>query len=550
MSAAGDPLRTVNWTTGMLLTPDHFRTSDAFVSSSVAWLLRHCLPGSGLVGSGPRVGESERGLARFDPRIEVQDDGTTVRIAVVEGRGITPSGDLVDIGGSGPVRAEFTRKEMAGVTEPLVHVVVTGGREAEPGSGGKDSANPNQAAFERPAYRITLGAPADVAQRSLVVGRLKRASETLGFELDGQFIPACAMMLGHSTLYSGWARLQSDLSLLAGQFAELHRAVGRYCDQVAKRGIDVRADLDILAFVERTVLALDHCAYEIMDPASAPDRVFQEIDRAGRRIALALDLSPSTMLYFQALAGADASYTVLLEEERAALGSRRQLSGRDDLRRALDRAEDTIARIRRLLNALEGKYLDWRINRSLDAVKFLLDRGGEHFYVAVATPGHPQREGDLLTFVFGQLSLTGRHEYRLVLLGDPQGASAWQVGDDLRVDFRINAEGGSGRPTSKSVPCEIPGQRNFSVNFDTPAEVNTISGLNVQVQPAHRVRGAILFQRKLGLAADLSIALSAPPVSGAVRDAGQQSLREVVAETPAPTTPSGPPKITIRRPNT
>jgi hypothetical protein len=168
----------------------------------------------------------------------------------------------------------------------------------------------------------------------------------------------------------------------------------------------------------------------------------------------------------------------------------------------------------------------------VDAVRFLLDRQGEQFYVAVATPGHPQREGDLLTFVFTQLGLAGRHEYRLVLLGDPQGTSGWQVGDELNVDLRVNSEAGPGRPISRAVPCEIPGQRNFGVIFETPPDVATIAGLSVQVQPAHRVRGAVLFQRKLGLVAE-PVAAAAPAPARAAE--------------PHPT-PAAMPKITIRKP--
>lgn len=550
MTTGGDALRTVNWTTGMLLTPDHFRQTDVHVEAAVAWLVKHCLGATGLVGGGVRLAEAERGLARFDPRVEVQDDGETIRIAVVEARGVTPAGQLVEIGGAGPVRAEVPKGQLAGITSALVHVLVTGQREPEPDTVGRDDANPSQAAFERPRYEVRLGVPADVAASTLVVGRVRRASESLGFELDAQFIPACASMLGHSSLFAGWQRLQSDLALLAQAFGELHRATGRTADQLARRGVDVRADLDVLAFVERAVLALDHAAYETIDPAASPGHVFQAIDRAGRRVALALDLSPSTQLYFQTLAGADASYTALLEEERSLLGGRRQLTGREDLGEALARAQDTVTRIRRLLQALEGRYLDWRINRSLDAVKFLLDKGGDHFYVSVATPGHPQRDGDLLTFVFGQLSLGGRHEYRLVLLGDPEGTSSWQVGDELRVDLRVNAEGGGARPLSRAVPCEIPGQRNFGVNFDTPPDVTTIAGLSVQVQPAHRIRGAILFQRKLGLAADAQLAMAAAPFAGSAASAPPPAAEPPpIVQPPAATpTPPATPKITIRRP--
>jgi hypothetical protein len=508
-----DGLKSVNWTTGMLLTPDHFQRQDDFVESSFRWLLRYCTPGSGLVGGGVRVDGAHRVLGTCDPHVEVSDDGATVRVSVVQARGITPDGEPVEVDRGSVVSGDFARGELAGATELLVYLNVTGEREADPESIGRDAANPNQAAARRPRLQLLLGAEADEAVSSLVVGRIRRAAETLHFEVDGAFIPACVSVSAHSALHSAWARIHAEVVHLSGRFAQLHRMVARYVDQVARRGVDTRTDLDVLAFVERAVLALDGCAYETMDPALAPARLFREIDRAGRRVALALDLSAATQLFFTTLAGTDASYAVLLEEERNSLAAQRQISPRADLRESVARADATLVRLADLCQALEGKYVDYRVNRSVDSLRFLLDRDGDHFYMAVATPGHPQREGDLLTFVFSQMSLTGRHEYRVVLLGDPQGISSWQVGEELWVDLRVNSASGPGKPISRTAYCEVTGQRNFAVNFDTPPEIATLSGLQVTVHPGHRVRGAILFQRRLGLAAEATAASPAAPLS-------------------------------------
>jgi hypothetical protein len=540
-------LRSVNWMTGMLLTPDHFLRQDGYIDESLGWVLRHCVAGAGLVGGGVRIESGRRGLAGFDPKVEVSDDGTTVRVSVLQARGITPNGELVDIAGGDAIHAEFPKGGLAGASDLLVYVVRTNEREEDPESVGSDPFNPDQAALRRARYRIVLGADADVTPHAVVVGQIRRASETLGFELDGHFVPACATILAHSALYAAWTRLQSEIKLLAGQFAELHRTVGRYVDQIERRGVDVRSDRDTLAFIERAVLALDNAAYDTLDPAMPPYRFFQQIDRAGRRIALALDLSPSTREYFQLLAGADASYTALLEEERALLASSRDVNSREDLRRAIAGAEQTLGSIRRLVEALEGKYLDFRVNRSMDALRFLLDRGGEHFYMAVATPGHPQRDGDLLTLVFSQLNLAGRHEYRIVLFGDPNGISAWQVSDQMRVDLRVNSAAGPSRPISQTIVCEIPGQRNFAVNFDTPPDVAAISGVHLTVQPAHRVRGAVLYQRKLGLASDDG-RMAAPRIATpAAPPMAPATPPPPVSATPTPA--EAKPVIKIRKPD-
>ena len=548
--------RSVNWITGMLLTPEHFLRQDDYIDEALGWVLRHCVAGVGLVGGGVRLESGRRGLAGFDPKVDVSDDGSTVRIAVLQARGITPSGEMVDIASGDAIHAEFAKGGLAGAADLLVYVVRTSEREEDPESVGADPFNPDQAALRRVRYRVALGVDAEVIPHAIAVGQIRRASETLNFELDGHFVPACATILAHSALYAAWTRLQSEIKLLAGQFAELHRTVGRYVDQIERRGVDVRPDRDTLAFIERAVLALDNAAYDTLDPTMPPHRFFQQIDRAGRRIALALDLSPSTREYFQLLAGADASYTALLEEERALLASSREVSSREDLRRGIASAEQTLGSVRRLVEALEGKYLDFRVNRSMDALRFLLDRGGEHFYLAVATPGHPQRDGDLLTLVFSQLNLAGRHEYRIVLFGDPNGLSAWQVGDQLRVDLRVNSAAGPSRPMSQTIVCEIPGQRNFAVNFHTPPDVAAISGVHLTVQPAHRVRGAVLYQRKLGLASDDG-RLAAPRIA---TPAGPPDIAAPAAMPPAaappsvpapadPKPPGGPPVIKLRKPN-
>ena len=550
MSDPTTGIRSVNWVTGMLLTPEHFLRQDAYIDDAFGWLLRHCLPGVGLVGGGVRLDGGQRGLAGFDPKVEVTDDGSTVNVAVMQARGITPSGEPVEVSGKDIARGEFPKGSLAGAHELLVYLIRTGEWEEDAESVGVDTFNPDQAALRRVRYRVSLGAAADVVPHALVVGMVRRASETLGFELDGHFVPACATVLAHSSLHAAWMRLHSEVKLLAGQYAELHRTVARWVDQIARRGVDVRADQDILAFIERAVLGLDSCAYETLDPAMPPQRFFQQIDRAGRRIALALDLSASTREYFQLLAGADTSYHSLLEEERDALASSRDVGSRDDLRRAIAGAEQTLSSVRRLVEALEGKYLDYRVNRSIDSLRFLLDRGGEHFYMSVATPGHPQRDGDLLTFVFSQLNLAGRHEYRVVMFGDPDGISRWQVGEELRVDLRVNSAAGASRPISQTIVCEIPGQRNFAVNFDTPADVAAITGLRITVQPAHRVRGAVMYQRKLGISAEGSGAAAAPRIAtpGAPPTESPPPAPPVVA----PPTPEKkpPPVIKLRKPGT
>lgn len=507
-----DGMKSVNWMTGMLLTPAHFTRQDEYIDEAAAWVVRFCVPGTGLVGRGVREDPNHGGPSAYDPQLHVEDDGQVVRIAVVSARGITQGGIPVDVVASDPVRLEVGREALSGLNEALVYVVRNGGKEEDPASVGEDDANPMQAALRRPSYEVRLGAAADTISQALVVGRLRRVSETLGFDIDGEYIPPCAFVLAHSALHAGWNRLRVEVAELADRFSELHRAVAAYAEQIALRGVDPAADRDVLSFVERAVLALDGCAYQILDSSMAPHRLFQQIDRAGRRVANALDLSAATRLYFQSLSAADAGYDALLEEERQSLASQREWHPREDLRHSLARSEQTLARLRRLFEALEARYVDYRINRSVDSLRFLLDDAGDGFYVAIATPGHPRRDGDLLTFDFAQMNLPGQHEYRVLLVGDGHGTSAWQMGERFESDLRVNPAGGFTRPLSHTLQVEVSGQRNFAINFETPADVGTLSSLRVTVHHGgHRIRRAVLYQRGRGLIAE-AVGRVQPPV--------------------------------------
>lgn len=541
----GSRLKSVNWTTGMLLSPNHFRRQDAFLEETVGWLLTYCLQGTGLVGTGVRIAPGERGLARFDPRVEVDDDGETVHVSVLEARGLTALGQLVDISHGNAVRGSARRAELAGLSELQLFVVHGGDREEDPSSIGIDNANPTQAAYRRAQYTVRLGSDADTLPHALCVGRIRRQAESLRFDLDPRFIPACATMLGYSQLHADWKRLHSAVVTLSTQYAELHRQCAQYAALIAQRGADVTHDRDILAFIERAVLGLDHCAYETFEPTITPDAFFREIERAGRRVALALDLSESTRLYFADLGQADASYGSLMEEERDALVRPREFGTRADLQTAVARADATLERMRRLGDALEARYIDYRLSRSIEALHFLLDGEGEQFFLSVATPGHPQRDLDTLTFVFSQLNLAARQRYRLVFLADTQG-QPWQPGESFRVDVRINPGSFDGPPQSKVRTCELPGQRNFAFDFEPDTAIASLSALQVTVQPGVRIRGCKLYQRRLGVSSRGSMT-AAPPRPNVVPTAHPAEPPRPQPQ-PTPTNVTGTkPRVIVRR---
>ena len=507
---ADEPLfRRPNWTTGMLLSPWHLLQQDAAGALAATWQLRHLRSDMGLVGPGLR-NASERGHPSFDPQLMVRDDGQSVQLSLTWLRAIVPDGTPVEVRQDAPIRAAIPRSELGNSGNILVHAVLVGTDEEDVSSVGADASNPTMAAFRRPRVELRLDLPADMAHQGVVVGRLRRAANTESFEIDRTFIPGSASMVAHSLLYNGWTRVKSAVALLAGDYAEMHRIVARFVDELSRRGIDIRSDLDTLSFVERSVLALDSCAYDTVDAAASPAQFFSAIERTSRRVALALDLSPSTRAFFQILAGTDGTYGTLLDEERALLAGQRALSVYDDLAAAVAQSEWALVRLRQLLDALSGKYVDYRINRAAESLRFLLDRNGEEFYAAVATPSHPQRDGELITFVFSELALPARHEYRVVLIGDGS-ASEFRPSDEISVTVRVNSTMGPSQPKTQRVMCELAQQRNFAMNFDPPENVTTISGLDVTVNPGTRIRNCVLFQRRR----NVQVGVAAPGGAGA-----------------------------------
>ena len=151
--------------------------------------------------------------------------------------------------------------------------------------------------------------------------------------------------------------------------------------------------------------------------------------------------------------------------------------------------------VKGLEEALEGKYIDYRVSPSLEALHFVFDRGGEAFYQAVSKPSRPQALGQELTFVFARLKLEGRETYRIILIGDPD--AQLEIGEMLSAEIRINPGAGqTPRPIYKTSSCEKEGQRNFALDFDAPAEVLTISDLRVIVKATQHIRSALVYIRR------------------------------------------------------
>src|SRR5437762_13085807 len=110
-------LRSVNWSQGMFLTPDHFLRQERYFDSALLWLMRHALPTAGLIGGGPRVEAAERGAARFDPLVEFDDGGDALKITVTQCRGVTAGGAFNEVEALNPLAAAFPKRGPEGAPD-------------------------------------------------------------------------------------------------------------------------------------------------------------------------------------------------------------------------------------------------------------------------------------------------------------------------------------------------------------------------------------------------------------------------------------------------
>jgi hypothetical protein len=506
-------LRSVNWSQGMFLTPDHFLRQERYVDSLFLWLARYGLAASGLIGGGARVDPSERGAARFDPIVDIDDSGDVLKVSVSQCRGLSRSGTLIELDPSRPVHAIFPKRDLEGVVDLGVYVV---GRphEKESDESLEDPVNPQIQLGRRFRYVLRLDVRADEAENSLLVGRLRRAETGLRFERQLAFIPPCVFMSSHSELMHAFRQLNDMVASIADHYSMLHRAIVDYVSVARSRGLSVEQDNETLGFVSRMVMTLEACAYELVDPLQPPQRFFQQMTRLIRSAALFLSLSPPTREYFRLLGEiGEVEFVSMLEQESEALSLARGWSLHENLNVEVQKVMRALDRLDRLEQALEGKYLDFRLSPSLESINFVFDRtaGDPVLYKSVAKPARPQAHGQELTFVFAPLRLEARESYRLILVGDRQ--ARFVEGDRLTAELRINpGEGYSHAPDFRTSEYQVDGHRNFAIDFKAPEDVITINDLRVSLRSTQPIRSAILYVRGR-LMPGQSAPLAPPPLA-------------------------------------
>ncbi len=486
-------LNSVNWEHGMLLTPDHFLREERYVDSLVLWMLRYLGHQYGLVGGGPRLAEIERGAAKHDPIVVIREDEQSLTVTVSQCRGITGGGAVVEISPGRPVERTFAKADLEGVAEPVVHVV-TEPLEKEAVGGERDEFNPQMQTERAYRYRIALLTAPDQAGNALACAQLRKQRYGTGYERNPEFIPPCTTMTAHSELAAGYRRIVEQATFLTERYAELHRAMREYMILFTERGIQTEVDSQTVAFVDRIVGALQDCIYELLDSAQPPQRFFGRLRRLFHTAAVYFDLTPGMQAYYNTLKEAgETSFIQLIEQQKQLLKTTRSLAIGNDLGVEVRSAMATLGSLQKLEQALEGKYLDFHVSDTLEAMNFVFDRGGNMLYKLAAKPSRVQGMGsEMLTF-FSQLRLEGRDKYRLVLVGE--AGAVFEKGTRIPAEIRINEGSGFQRaPINLSSESRVPGQVNFEFDFEAP-DVPTITDIRVAVPSHHPIRTALLFSR-------------------------------------------------------
>lgn len=486
-------LNSVNWEHGMLLTPEHFLRQERYFDSAILWMLRYGSPTFGLVGGGPRLPEAERGAVRYDPVVTVDEDEESVNVSVTQCRALTPGGVIVEIDPDHAIHRGFPKAELEGVSESGIYIV-TDPQEKVAAEGPLDEANPQMKTERKPGYRLALSVHADSVPYAVTVGRIKRQEYGSGYEKDGRFIPACTSMVSYSELTASWRDLIGRTHSLFERYTALHRAMQEYVDLFKERGIETELDLDTLQFVGRMVVALQTGLYGMLDPVQPPESFFSHMRQFFHSASVYLDLSPPVKQYFdQLIETGETEYITMVEQQKQLLQIRRRWEVHEDLGVEVRKSQQNLGVLQRLELALEGKYIDFRISPTLEAMNFIFDRGGRVLYKIAAKPNRMQGYGEELTIHFAQLRLEGRDKYRLILCGEPD--AVFEPGTRMTAEIKIN-EGAGFRREPIMISCESKSsdQRNFEFDFEAP-DVPTITDLRVSI-PAHNpIRTGLLFIR-------------------------------------------------------
>ena len=107
---------------------------------------------------------------------------------------------------------------------------------------------------------------------------------------------------------------------------------------------------------------LQDCIYELLDSGQPPQRFFGQLRRFIHSAAVYFDLTPGMQTYYETLKEAgETSFIQLIEQQKRILKTTRTWAVADDLGVEARAALGNLNALVKLEQALEGKYLDFRV---------------------------------------------------------------------------------------------------------------------------------------------------------------------------------------------
>jgi len=493
-------LGSVNWDYGLKLTPDHFKHLEHYFDQNILWVLRYMHADSGLVGGGARMGVGQLGDPSNDPSVELRPAPENLQLIVSNLRAVTPGGHLIETSSRSPLVKQIPMSDLAGTDVFYVHVFRSDEEEDKVVERGERTRiNPVGEPERFHPLQIMLSLEPVVYHTGIAVACCRKRGRD--FVLDPDFIPACVTLGAHSRLWHGYQEIIKRLGALTARASELHRSMRTHFPKFREWDIFTELDLNEIGYVNRLVVAAHDCLYSISDPVQSPRQLFGHLRRLFHNVAVFLDMSPDAVGYLQELAASDPSDMLDPRTDeldfQVLLGMQTNISmlaPKHDVYSDLNVDIKTTIRSLQLLQqvekALEAKYINFRANRILSTLRFFFD--GEIPYVRAGRDGNVQKDlsSNETLFTFANLSLEGRHKYRLVLAGDEAGSFPAEV--PIRVF--LNDSGMKGQAHRLSC-TKAPGQFNFDFEIPTTGEP-TIADIRVAVKDQFPFRAALLYMNK------------------------------------------------------
>lgn len=488
----GFKLHSVFWYEGMLLRPEHFTAQEQFLTSQVLWTIQHLIPGTGLIGAGPRYDWGRNAAQSWDPDVQWYQAEGCYKLSISRCRGVTRGGIWVDIPPEEPLSLDIDAEVLPATSGGTIPIYILADPlnlaqgpplEAPP----EDEAPEDDTFSARPPYTAMFEIDARRAPYALLVGQLVRNGNRV--QLDTTFIPPCMFMLAHTALVEGHHAIVDRIQNLLIRFMKLYRAILDFAVDARRYQIESLLGADQLTFVGRMVVALQGCLYDIADPAMSPKAFFTALRKLMFATGVYMD---GSIAMEDHLADMEehlrSGYYMPLSEEIGREGFLHNWVMPDNLRFELESHTRALQQLDNLEKSLQPIYTDYRFNVSLASVPWVKLDGVLHVQEDKFRKTHQASDGAAL-IVFRNLEMgANQDDFRLFLMMDPSAPRARSVSVDLIYNDVVD------RPVSASCTQSDPEQFNFAIDLKPP-QGQPVRELVVRFPVSTPILGAVIHRR-------------------------------------------------------